>query len=232
MQKNTEQEGFGQRLKNTIRERGLTQREFAKAIGVTDQMISLYINGKSKMSAKTLAKAAAVLNTSIEYLVLKTDADMPNRLVAYASRFSSKVSENDKKRSISFRCTTMGKMLEAQGVKRQDYVTIGNSDYMAYQSGIERIWVDTNGVSLSNDELFHQIRENPEASEHWCELTYGGRSIKLNEDDYNFWLLSMWNSINLQLQARFMVPLPLLNEIPETDMSMALRGLRKETEDN
>jgi transcriptional regulator with XRE-family HTH domain len=61
---------FGQRLKATREERGMTQRELARRIETQVPQISRYENGVYLPNAETLVQIAAVLKTGIDTLLL------------------------------------------------------------------------------------------------------------------------------------------------------------------
>jgi transcriptional regulator with XRE-family HTH domain len=60
---------FGQRLKIAIQKQGISQQELAKAIGVSEKSVSLYINNKSMPALITLEKIAKTLNASADWLL-------------------------------------------------------------------------------------------------------------------------------------------------------------------
>lgn len=56
------------RLKELRMEKGLTQENIAKGLGVTQQAISLYEQGRRELKLKTLKKIANFFNVSVPYL--------------------------------------------------------------------------------------------------------------------------------------------------------------------
>lgn len=57
------------RLKQIMADTGVTQREVAEAIGVTEPAMNHYINGRREPDIKTLIKLADYFDVSIDYLV-------------------------------------------------------------------------------------------------------------------------------------------------------------------
>lgn len=57
------------RLKEIRKQRGLTQAEVAKKIGVAQNTYSQYENGKREMDTATLCKIADALNVTVDYLI-------------------------------------------------------------------------------------------------------------------------------------------------------------------
>lgn len=60
---------FGERLDTAIRDRGLKQRAFAKAIGVSEVSVSRYISGERIPKLNMVVKMADILGVSIDWLV-------------------------------------------------------------------------------------------------------------------------------------------------------------------
>ena len=57
------------RLKQLIQETGVSQRQVAEAIGVTEPAMNHYINGRREPDITTLVKLADYFDVSIDYLV-------------------------------------------------------------------------------------------------------------------------------------------------------------------
>jgi len=67
---------FGQRLRRCRRNRDRTQAEIAAAIGMERAQYSQVEGGRYlSMQLEKLAKLADTLNTSVDYLLLRTDED-------------------------------------------------------------------------------------------------------------------------------------------------------------
>ena len=62
-------EGFSDRLKQSIQDRGLTQMMLATLIGTTEVSISRYLKGKRIPSADVLYKLCKALDVSADYLL-------------------------------------------------------------------------------------------------------------------------------------------------------------------
>ena len=56
-------------LKNLIKQRGITQTELAKKIGVKPNSVSMYCSGNSRPDIRTLIKIASCLDVSTDYLL-------------------------------------------------------------------------------------------------------------------------------------------------------------------
>jgi transcriptional regulator with XRE-family HTH domain len=57
--------GVGDRLANFRRERGLSQEDLARRVGLTQRVMSYYEKGTTRIPADTLLKLADVLNVSV-----------------------------------------------------------------------------------------------------------------------------------------------------------------------
>lgn len=60
---------FGDRLKRLLILRNMTQREFAKKIGITECAISRYIQNERKPNYEILVKICKTLNISADWLL-------------------------------------------------------------------------------------------------------------------------------------------------------------------
>lgn len=57
------------KLKEILGEKGITQRQLAKEVGMSYQMICMYATGKVDMGSKKLYKIAKYLNVPMEELI-------------------------------------------------------------------------------------------------------------------------------------------------------------------
>lgn len=60
-------------LNNLLKEKNITQLNLSMKIGITQETISAYINGKAKPSADTLIKIADHFNTTTDYILDRTN---------------------------------------------------------------------------------------------------------------------------------------------------------------
>ena len=61
------------RLREIREDKGLTQMQIAKAIGITQRNYSYIETGKTMLTEDILIKLADYYNTSIDYLLYRTD---------------------------------------------------------------------------------------------------------------------------------------------------------------
>lgn len=64
---------IGARIKPMLEKRGMTQRDLAHKIGVTEVSISRYISGERMPKANIVVYIADALNTTTDYLLGRTD---------------------------------------------------------------------------------------------------------------------------------------------------------------
>jgi transcriptional regulator with XRE-family HTH domain len=60
---------FGKYLRRMLQRRGMTQAQFADAMGITDEEVSRYVNDVRMPNVATLVRMADVLDVSLERLV-------------------------------------------------------------------------------------------------------------------------------------------------------------------
>ena len=93
---------LGQRILSAIRIRGVSQKELAATIGVTEGVISRYVSGERDPKPEMIANIATALHTTSDYLlgIENDDFDYPRvrRLIA---RNASSMTELEKKELIN-----------------------------------------------------------------------------------------------------------------------------------
>lgn len=78
-------ETLGGRISELLDQYGLTQRELAAKVGVTEVSMSRYIKGERSPRGPILANIAAALHTTPEYL-LNQEAEEDSELVYYRTQ--------------------------------------------------------------------------------------------------------------------------------------------------
>lgn len=90
---------FSARLRDLLNERGMTQRRLAEQVGCTEAAISHYVKGDRVPRARVLAKIAATLQTTSDYLMEGISQDTESEL-GYAkkllARNAGKMSKEEK----------------------------------------------------------------------------------------------------------------------------------------
>lgn len=91
-------------LKTARKELGITQKEIASIINVSQQCYSDYENGKTAPDLMTLSKIADVLNTTVDYLLGRTDdfGNLVNSNPSIANKQPSDLSGNRDKYLVDF----------------------------------------------------------------------------------------------------------------------------------
>ncbi len=78
-------ETLGGRISELLEKNGMTQRELAEAVSVTEVSMSRYINGDRVPKGPIIANIARALHTTTDYL-LGREADEDPELVYYATQ--------------------------------------------------------------------------------------------------------------------------------------------------
>lgn len=68
---------FASRLKKLREEKGLSQRELAKRTGIAHSTLGMYEIGERKPEFGIVSKLATILNTSVDYLIGRTNNHRP-----------------------------------------------------------------------------------------------------------------------------------------------------------
>jgi len=75
---------FAQRLKQLREEKELSQRELAKLINIAHSTLGMYEIGEREPDFNTVSRLAAFFNTSVDYLLGRTDDPRPIEKIAEA----------------------------------------------------------------------------------------------------------------------------------------------------
>ena len=92
---------LGLRITETLQKRGMTQKELASRIGVTEAVVSRYVSGDRDPKPEVLANIATALNTTSDYLlgIENEEFDHP-RIRRMIARNASKMTEKERKELI------------------------------------------------------------------------------------------------------------------------------------
>jgi transcriptional regulator with XRE-family HTH domain len=92
---------LGLRISDTLRKRGMTQKELAGRICVTEAVVSRYISGDRDPKPDVLANIATALHTTSDYLlgIEHEEFDHP-RIRRMIARNASSMTEQEKKELI------------------------------------------------------------------------------------------------------------------------------------
>ena len=212
----------GERLKYKIMACGYSQREFARLIDVSAQMISLYIGDKSDMSPRVLKRAAEVLNTSADYLSLRSDNDTPEYYVQMTKDVDYADADAKEVNMLLFRTAHVRELIQTMGVRITSTVIVNKKSYFCNTSGE---WIDDSGRAVNYDDLLEEIRNNFNDAEFNNEVTYRGEIITMTQEELNIWLINFWNYLQMQLQSTFGFFDPVGAGIIDDDVIRALKGL-------
>lgn len=108
---------FGERIYTLLTEQGITQKELAGIIGVTEAAMSRYISGERDPKPETIANIATVLKTTSDYLLgiednNKSDEISYPHIKRLIARNVDDMSDSEKKELISVILNHMGNKKE------------------------------------------------------------------------------------------------------------------------
>lgn len=95
---------YGERIKELLEKKGMSQKELAKRAHCTEAAISHYIKGDRMPRAAVLTRIAVELNTTVDYIMegiekdTRSEVDYATRLIA---RNSCNMSREDKRKIIN-----------------------------------------------------------------------------------------------------------------------------------
>ena len=93
---------LGLRIAESLQKRGITQRELATRIGVTEAVMSRYISGEREPKPDTLSNIATALSTTSDYLLGIENGEFSFRRVKrIIARNSGSLTEREKRELIS-----------------------------------------------------------------------------------------------------------------------------------
>lgn len=76
-------ETFVKRLRELIEREGISQRELAEDIGITEAALSRYMNGNRIPNGENLYNLATALRTTTDYLLGRDDEENFNKQISY-----------------------------------------------------------------------------------------------------------------------------------------------------
>ncbi len=93
---------LGSRIAKTLQKRGVTQKELAERIGVTEAVMSRYVSGDRDPKPEVLANIATALHTTSDFLlgIEREEFDQP-RIRRLIARNASSMTEQEKRELIN-----------------------------------------------------------------------------------------------------------------------------------
>ena len=80
---------FGENMKAIMKQKKITSRTLAPAIGISETYVSYLLNGKKSPTFKLVEKIAAYLGVPIEALITKKEPPPTDELEALAKKYQS-----------------------------------------------------------------------------------------------------------------------------------------------
>ena len=92
---------IGARIYDALSKKGISQKELAERINVSEAVISRYINGQREPKANIIANIATALNTTSDYLLgIEFDEFSQAKVKRMIARNSEKMTKEEKKELI------------------------------------------------------------------------------------------------------------------------------------
>lgn len=92
---------MGDRILNSLQKKGMTQRELARRVGVTEAVMSRYISGDREPKPEMLANIATALGVTSDYLLgIENDEFNQPRIRRLIARNASSMTQSEKKELI------------------------------------------------------------------------------------------------------------------------------------
>lgn len=93
---------LGSRILETLQKRGMTQKELAMRIGVTEAVISRYISGDREPKPDVLANIATAIHTTADFLLgIEGDEFSHPKICRMIARNSASMTEAEKRELIN-----------------------------------------------------------------------------------------------------------------------------------
>lgn len=93
---------LGSRISEALQKRGMTQKDLASCIGVTEAVISRYVSGDREPKPDVLSNIATCLHTTSDFLLgIECDAFDHPRICRMIARNASSMTEQEKKELIT-----------------------------------------------------------------------------------------------------------------------------------
>lgn len=93
---------LGSRVAETLQKRGMTQKELATLIGVTEAVMSRYVSGDREPRPEMLANIATALHTTSDFLLgIENEAFSHPRIRRMIARNAATMTEQEKRELIN-----------------------------------------------------------------------------------------------------------------------------------
>lgn len=92
---------LGKRIASELSKKGLTQKQLAERVNLSEAVVSRYISGERELKANVLANISTALNTTSDYLLgIEEDEFNHPRIKRMIARNANKMSKEEKKELI------------------------------------------------------------------------------------------------------------------------------------
>jgi Zn-dependent peptidase ImmA (M78 family)/plasmid maintenance system antidote protein VapI len=181
--------GTSDRVRELLRESGLTQRDFAQKIGLDDSKLSKSLSGHRRLSSLDLARIAELCKVSVDWLI--TGEETPLAVAARATGGSAGVAVQEARRL----CTLRADIAELGW--RQPWLPVaaspGSGSWATQGEQLARIALDRFreiGVSLAEPDLAALVERAFGADVAVVDLGHGFDGMATSSDAVKLILLS------------------------------------------
>lgn len=93
---------LGKRITDLLNEKGMTQKDFANYVGITEASLSRYISGEREPKGEVIANMATALHTTSDYLLgVEQDKEISvPRITRLLARNASRLSQEERNKII------------------------------------------------------------------------------------------------------------------------------------
>lgn len=92
---------IGSRISSELSKKGISQKQLAERINISESIVSRYISGEREPKANVLANIATALNTTSDYLLgIEEDEFSHPRIKRMIARNADKMTKEEKKELI------------------------------------------------------------------------------------------------------------------------------------
>ena len=212
----------GRRLLTTMHSRGYSDISFAEETGIPADQIYLYTTNLADVTTNILTIFASALNTSKDFLDLKSESDIPDGYTSWDKDIKAEDKDAHDLNYQLYRNAQIKDLLQALGMRFSPSCRVKEKKYYCTKYGE---WFAEDGVKASFDAILDDMRSNFNDSEYLIDVFYRGHFITLSEHQLNDWFTEAWNDFIDGINDKFGLPGIVKAETVDDDIDRALKGL-------
>lgn len=131
---------IGERIKEKIKERAITQKEVAQMLGVEPNTFTRWANGNRTPDIETLKKIARILNTTVAHLIGESDATVTETTTpSYNADFLHDINNEE---TLSYGTVKLREAI------RRSYLTLCQQDRLIVKTALQAALADINDIEI------------------------------------------------------------------------------------